>query len=204
MLNKAVDWKNIKDTPRIKLLKVQNQPVKFLTVDEVDRLIDAATIWLKPKLLVLRNTGMRQHELFNLRFKDIDFNNKTIVVTSNKTNNFRVIPMNQELYQTLLWLNDNYVDPKTLEILPRQDCQKEYIFCMPNGDKLASIKHSFYNACKKAGIKASPHMLRHSFASHRVMNGMDIVSIKELLGHSQISTTMIYSHLSPNYKANTV
>jgi len=152
---------HLKAAPKIKLLKVHNQPVKFLTVDEIDRLINTATIWLKPMLLVLRNTGIRQHELFNLRFKDIDFINKTMLVTSNKTNNFRVIPVNHELYQTLLWLNDNYVDPKTLDVLPRQDCQKQYVFCMPNGDKLASIKHSFYNACKKAGIKANPHLFRH-------------------------------------------
>jgi site-specific recombinase XerD len=108
------------------------------------------------------------------------------------------------LYQTMLWLRDNYPHPNTEKVIPREEYQKEYVFCNPDGSKLDSIKRSFYNVCRKTGIKTSPHVFRHSFASHLVMNGVDLVSVKELLGHSQISTTMIYSHLSPTYKHQTV
>jgi site-specific recombinase XerD len=91
-----------------------------------------------------------------------------------------------------------------IRVLPRADHQKHYVFCIPDGSRTSSITTSSRNACRKAGIKANLHMLRHSFASHLVMNGVDLVSVKELLGHTQISTTMIYSPLSPEYKANTV
>jgi site-specific recombinase XerD len=206
MLNKAVTWNYLKVTPfkGTKLLKPARTPVKFLTTEEIEKLIDTASIWAKLILILLRNTGVRTCELLNLRFSDIDFNNKTLLVRGSKTSNFRVIPMNQELYQVMLWLQDNYPHPNTEKVIPREENQREYIFCLPEGGKLESIKKSFNNACKKAGIKAHPHMLRHSFASHLVMNGVDLVSVKELLGHSQISTTMIYAHLSQSYKASTV
>jgi len=206
MLRKAVEWNYLRDNPfkGIKMLKVTKQPVRFLTQEEIDRLIECASLWLKPILIVLRNTGLRRHELLNLRWKDIDFDNKTILVTSRKTNSFRIIPMNQELYQTLLWLKDNYPLPYMDKTIPRQVNQMDYVFCHPNGNTLKEFKRSFYNACRKAGIKAYPHLFRHTFASHLVMNGVDLVSVKELLGHTNITTTMIYAHLSPSYKANTV
>ena len=206
MLNKAVTWNYLKNNTfkGTKLLKPARTPVEFLTVEEIEKLIDSASIWVKLVLIVFRNTGVRTCELLNLKFSDIDFNNKTLLVRGSKTGDFRVIPMNQELYQVMLWLQDNYPHPNTEKVLPREDYQREYIFCAPDGSKLESIKKGFYNTCKKAGIKAHPHMLRHSFASHLVMNGVDLVSVKELLGHSQISTTMIYAHLSQSYKASTV
>ncbi len=206
MLNKAVEWKYLKDTPykKIRMLKPANNPVKFLTTEEIDKLMECASIWLKPILIVLRNTGLRTHELLNLRFSDINWDKKTLLVRSEKTNNFRVIPMNEELYLVMQWLKDNYPHPNTDKVLPRGENQKEYIFCYPNGSKVEAFKKSFYSACMKARIKASPHTLRHSFASYLVMNGVDLVSVKELLGHTQISTTMMYAHLSPSYKANTV
>lgn len=206
MLRKAVEWKYLKENPfrGIKMLKPQQNPVSFLSIEEIDKLIESASIWLKPILLVMRNTGMRTHELLNLKFSDINFETKTLLVRSSKTNNFRIIGMNQELYQVLIWLQDNYPHPNTEKVLPREEHQREFVFCAPEGSKLKSIHHSFYNACKRAGIKAHPHMMRHSFASYLVMSGVDLPSVKELLGHAQISTTMIYAHLSSQHIAKAV
>jgi site-specific recombinase XerD len=206
ILRKGVEWNYLKDSPfrGIRMLKPANNPVKFLAVEEIDKLIEAASIWLKPILLVMRNTGMRTHELLNLKFSDINFETKSILVKSSKTNNFRIIGMNQELYQVLIWLRDNYPHPNTEKVLPREDYQRELVFCKADGSKVEAIKKSFYHACKRAGIKAHPHMMRHSFASYLVMNGVDLVSVKELLGHTQISTTMIYAHLSSHHIAKAV
>jgi len=204
MSNKAKEWAYQTSTPKIKLLKIPKEPPKFLSTEEIDRLVDKASTWLKPIIIVLRNTGLRRGELLNLKFSYIDFNQRVLLIRSSKTNSYRIIPMNKELYETLLWLRDYYPLPHMDKVIPRQDCQREYIFCMPDGRKLKSFRHSFNKACRKAGIKASPHTLRHSFASHLVMCGVDLVSVKELLGHTQVSTTMIYAHLSPSYKASTV
>ena len=203
-LNKAKEWHYLREAPVIKLLKIPKQPTKYLTQEEIDRLIQHATSWMKPIILVLRNTGMRSHELLNLRFRDIDYDKKTLLVRANKTNNFRVLPLNKELYETLIWLKSNYPLPYMDKVVARQPHQTEFVFCNEDGSKMDSIRKSFCRAAKRAKIHATPHMLRHSFASHLVMNGVDLVSVKELLGHTQISTTMIYAHLSPSYKANTV
>jgi site-specific recombinase XerD len=206
MLQKATEWNYLRANPfkGIKMLKPTLAPVRFLSIEEINKLIDSASIWLKPILIVLRNTGMRTHEMLNLRFADINFDRKTLIVRSSKTNNFRVIPMDQELYQVLLWLQDNYPHPNMEKVLPRVEHQKDYVFCMPDGNKIESIKTSFYKTCQKANVKASPHMLRHSFASYLVMEGVDLRSVQTLLGHTNIQTTMIYSHLLPQHMANAV
>lgn len=209
MLRKAVDWQYIKDSPYkgIRLLKKEINPVKFLSIEEMDKLYESASSWLKPILLVLRNTGVRLHELLNLRWKDLDFNRNCITVRSNKTNSYRVIPMNAELKDTLLYLKDWYINPRGITVSPRQDIQKLYLFCNPDGSKLKSIdpiRTPFKTMCRRTKIKASPHLYRHSFASHLVMAGESLASVKELLGHTQISTTMIYAHLSPQHIARAV
>jgi len=206
MMQKAVDWGYLSGNPfnGIKMLKIPKQPPKLLTQEEIDRLIDAADLWLKPMLIVLRNTGLRTHELLGLRWADVDFSRNLITVRNQKGNSYRAIPMTQELYQILLWLRSNYVNPKGVTVTPRQPNQMNYVFCNDVGNRLSGISYSFQKACRKAGIKASPHTLRHNFASYLVMQGVDLPSVKELLGHTQISTTMIYSHLSQQHKANAV
>lgn len=205
MLNKAVEWGYLKDNPYkgTKMLKLTKKPARYLTVEEMQRLLDNASPWLKPMLFVLRNTGIRVHELLNLKWHEVDFDRQCITARSDKTRNYRVIPITQELTQTLHWLRDNYIYQQA-KIIPRQESQLDYVFCDPDGTKLKRMQHGWYNCCKKAGITANLHMFRHSFASHLVMNGVDLPSVKELLGHTQISTTMICSHLSQQQKANAV
>lgn len=204
MLRKAKDWKYIDNIPHIKLLKVPKSPIKYLSVKEIDSIINHSSIWLKPIIIVLRNTGMRIGELLNLKLSNIDLSKGYITVISSKTNNYRLIPINNELGPLLHWLSNNYIAPNNMKIYDRMDIHSKYLFCHPDGSKIKSIKTSFNNACRRAGIKATVHMLRHSFASHLVMNGVDLVSVKELLGHTSINTTMIYSHLSDKHKVNTV
>jgi len=204
MLRKAIEWNYLSSKPKIQLLKQETKPPKFLTETEVRLLIESASPWLKPMLVVLINTGIRRHELFNIRFVDIDYSRRTLTVRSNKTYDFRLIPINNELYKTLHFLKDNYIHPNLNEVIKRTLDQKEYIFCNLDGTRLKSIRTSFIKASKKSGVEATPHTLRHTFASHLVMNRVDLVTVKELLGHSSISTTMIYSHLSEEHKARSL
>jgi len=117
MMKKALEWSFLHKVPTFKLLKIPKTPVNFLSVEEIDRLIDNASIWLKPILVVLRNTGMRIGELLNLRFEDIDLEKRIILVRSVKTNNYRVVPINAELSMTLEWLSRHYTNPKSLKCL---------------------------------------------------------------------------------------
>lgn len=204
MLNKARDWNYLNTLPIIKNLKVPNKPVRFLSQEDIKRLLDCSTPWLRPMIIVLRNTGVRVGELLRLRLNDIDMDNRLILVRSTKTNNYRMIPINSELEDILKWLSRYHVDPRNVKVSLREGRQANYLFCHSDGTRIKSIRHSFNNACARAGIKATVHILRHSFASHLVMNGVDLVSIKELLGHSNINTTMIYSHISNEHKVNTV
>jgi site-specific recombinase XerD len=204
MLRKAHEWKYVDIMPAINTLKVPNKPVRFLSQEDIKRLLDSSTPWLRPMIIVLRNTGIRVGELLRLRLNDIDMDNKLILVRSTKTNNYRMIPINSELENILKWLSLYHVEPRHFKVSLRKGKQFEYLFCHNDGSRVKCIRHSFNNACNRAGIKATIHILRHSFASHLVMNGVDLVSIKELLGHSSINTTMIYSHISNEHKINTV
>lgn len=204
MLGKAQEWGYLESVPRVSFLKLTKNPVKFLSVEEMDKLIEHSSVWLRPILIVLRNTGMRIGELLNLGVDDLELEKGYIIVRSSKTNNFRMVPVNAELREMLIWLLEYCIDLKSLKITQRLPQQNKYIFCHPDGSRVKSIKHSFNKACIKAGVKATIHTIRHTFASHLVMNKVDLVSIKELLGHSNISTTMIYSHVSSEHKAKGV
>jgi len=204
MLKKAQEWGYGNTVPIIKNLKVVKKPVKFLSEKEIQRLLDYSSPRLRPMIIVLRNTGMRIGELLHLRLHDIDLDNKSLLVRSTKTNNYRIIPINSELDDVFKWLYLHHVDPWTSKVSLRESKQLDYLFCHNDGSRVKSIRRGFNNTCKRAGIKATLHTLRHTFASHLVMNGVDLVSIKELLGHSSINTTMIYSHISSEHKINTV
>ncbi len=202
LFTKAVDWNYISTVPKIRLLKLQKQPPKLLTVEQIITLVENSSLWLKPILIVLRNTGLRTQELLNLRFEDIDFENKTLFIRSDKTSDYRFIPINSELFDQLTWAKVYYPLPYMNKVIKRKECQMNYVFCNLDGSKLKSISKSFRKLSKKSGIKATPHMFRHSFASHLLMKGVDILSVKELLGHKDITTTQVYLHVNDKHKVN--
>lgn len=204
MLRKAIEWRNLATLPKIKKLTAQEKPPRFLSRTELDLLINSASLWLKLILIVLRSAGLRSKQLRELKLDYADYDNDLLTVLNTKGNGFYTVSMNDELNAALLFLRDNYVSPHDV-ISPRQDHQRIYFFCNPDGKPITSFKTTFNKAVKRAGLKnVSPHTLRHTFASHLVMSGVDLPTIKELMGHKSIVTTMIYAHLSDEHKARAV
>ena len=137
-------------------------------------------------------TGVRRIELINLKESDINMDSSTIRITG-KRNKQRVIPMLPKLKKSIndyLNLKLNEFNNKTLD----------YLFVSKSGSQL-SEKYVYrtvneYFKLVSPKVKKAPHVLRHSFATHLINEGADINSVKELLGHSSLSATQVYSHTS--------
>jgi integrase len=94
---------------------------------------------------------------------------------------------------------------KTVFIETRKNPQGDYIFCKADGTPFGDIKTGFFTALKKSGIKDFHfHDLRHTAASHLVMSGVDLNTVREILGHKSLQMTLRYSHLSPSHKKQAV
>lgn len=202
MLKKALEWNLITHKPKTKLLKETKKQPKVLSIQEMDRLIESASPWLRPILIVLRNTGIRSCELTSLRWKDIDFENELITVRNTKGNQIHWVPMNQEVKPLLLWLKNHYVCPNG-KVEPRKPEQMEFVFCNPDGKPVKRFYRSLYRLGRKLGIRVSPHALRHSFATF-VAQTQPLHVAQELLGHRDISTTRIYAHVNLEMKRDAV
>lgn len=148
---------------------------------------------LTPLTLLALNTGCRRGELFALTWADVEGAVMTIHGTSTKSGQTRHIPMNREARDVLrAW---RPVDAKP----------SAYIF--PNGEKagLTTIKTAWASLLKRAGIESFRfHDLRHTFASNLVMAGVDLNTVRELLGHADLKMTLRYAHLAPEIKAAAV
>lgn len=197
MFTKAVQWDmveefTLKKVRQVKQLEERNRRLRYLLEDESKNLIDKCDQHLKPIVVMALNTGMRKSEILTLRWENIDLANKLILLADTKNNEPRQIPINMTL--------------KTqLDKLP-QRIDGGYVFYDPRSDKpYQDIKKSFAKALKNAGIKDFHfHDLRHTFASHLVMKGVDIMTVRELLGHKTLSMTLRYSHLAPSHKTRAV
>jgi len=177
--------KNITD---IKTPKIPKSLPSVLTKREVKKLIEHAGSD-KTRLIIelIYSAGLRVSEAVKLEINHIDFDENMISIKSGKGQKDRT---------TLL-------SPVTAKHLKKYiltlDKDEKYLFPSKN-ETLSSrnIQKIIQRAAKKAGItkKTTPHSLRHSFATHLLENGTDIRLIQELLGHSQLSTTQIYTHVS--------
>jgi integrase len=136
---------------------------------------------------------MRKNELLALEWEDVDFERRIIKIGpkdgwSPKGKRPREIPINDELIEVLLELG--------------RESKGSYVLEKNGSNRYdRTLWEDIKKLTKKLGIKnANIHTFRHTFASYMIMNGVDIVTVRELLGHSDITTTMRYAHLMPNHK----
>ena len=194
MFNKAKTWGRFSgDNPvkAVKFFKENNQRIRFLEKDEITRLLANCNKHLRPMVVISLNTGIRQGELLNLKWRDVDYKREIIYLHNTKNGETREIPVNEKV--------------KTALIRVRRNPTSEYIFCKENGEHFKYIRTSFFTALKKSGIKDFHwHDLRHTFASHLVMSGVDLNTVRELLGHKSLKMTLRYSHLSQSHKKRAV
>jgi integrase len=142
-------------------------------------------------------TGMRCKEQFTrIDWSCVDLARKDLRVPQSKNGLGRHIPLNAEARAAFQRLLERQIGDGPIPIAPAGP-----IFVGKGGERLQSPRHWFLRATRKAGITSLTwHDLRHSFASRLVMSGVDIVTIKELLGHKSLAMTVRYSHLAPEHK----
>ena len=132
---------------------------------------------------------MRKGELLSLQWPQVDFDLGIITLLDTKNNERRDIPMNETV-------------KKTLEKIERKG---NHVFCNGDGETFGDVRRSFETALRRSGISDFRfHDLRHCFASNLVMEGVDIMTVKELMGHKTLDMTLRYSHLAPNHKTKAV
>ncbi|MFW6311564.1 MAG: tyrosine-type recombinase/integrase [Nanoarchaeota archaeon] len=199
MFNIAVDNSWIDENPclarKVKPLREDNLKERFLNLDEEQRMLNACTgetEYIKSILICALNTGMRKSEILTLKWSSIDFKNRCITLLKTKNGKIRRIPINNKLYKEFQKLYQNK--------------SSAYVFTNPlTGSHYIDIKRAFESVCSRAEVeKLVFHDLRHTAATRLVAAGADLVVVKEILGHADISTTMRYSHPVPELKLKAV
>jgi integrase len=231
VLSKAVEWKVLERHPfsGLKPLKTDRTGrVRYLSAEEETRLREAllqreeslrrARIrfneWLtargrptlplrteeyadhlRPIVLVALNTGLRRSELFQLRWKDVDLNGRWLHVdgATAKNGQTRRIPLNTEALTILETWRSQASDAEP------------FVFPGAGGKRLKRIDRAWQRLCKRAALQGFRfHDLRHHFASRLVQSGVDLNTVRELLGHADITMVLRYAHLSPDRLATAV
>ncbi len=174
-----------KEFKDVKIPKKDKRLPSVLSKDEVRKLIDS-TDNVKSRLIIslLYSGGLRVSELVKLKVSDVDFNEKTGWVRSGKGSKDRLFGLSEALCKEL----QEYL----------QGRENQYMFSKEEPLTTRNIQKIIALTRKRAGIdkKVTPHTLRHSFATHLLEQGTDIRMIQVLLGHSSISTTQVYAHVS--------
>jgi len=203
MMSRAVQWGLINQNPAasVKLLKITDAPrPRFLSENECQTLLSSARGEYRDAFFILLHTGMRIGELINLEWSDVDFKRRKIAVRR-KTNwipkgTERDIPIADGLYAILLQRFKQLTDSGSTYVFPSGD----------HADMRRRIKRALVSTAKRSGFPdvTKIHTLRHTFASHLVMKGVDLPTVQKLMGHADIKTTMVYSHLSPDHLVEAV
>jgi integrase len=185
MFNLAITWDlylGLNPVRKVKFFREITNRLRVLSPEEEKKLLQNAIPYLQDLIRFALNTGLRTGEIFSLCWSHIDLQRGILAVFASKTQTIREIPINSETRKVLeAW---------------KLNKKNENVFYNPQtGRPFVDLKTGFALACEKAGISdVTWHTLRHTFASRLVNSGVDIVTVKELLGHSSISATMRYAH----------
>lgn len=223
MFTKAVDWNMVNDTTskqvhRVKMFKENNRREYFLSAEEIAALLDACSsnvvtitgkkieqkqAHLKPIIIFALNTGCRKEEILSLKWEQVDLKHGFINLTRTKNGEGRQIPINDTLHETLKGLTRRLDCPYVFyEVVTTKNEAGKIV---ETAKRFQDVKRSFQTACKKAGIYDFVfHSLRHTFASHLVMAGIDLTTVSRLMGHKSLTMTLRYSHLAPNHLTSAV
>ena len=181
------------DTP-----KLRKSLPHVLSVSDVDKLLDITlndkySYRNKAMLELMYSSGLRISELVNLKMQDIDLM-ENIIRVYGKGSKERIVPIGDYASKYL----DIYIKEYRPKFIKKH--LNDYLFLNSRGENIS--RQALFKIIKQLlreknlNVAFSPHTLRHSFASHMLENGADLRSIQELLGHSDISTTQIYTHIS--------
>jgi integrase/recombinase XerD len=186
-------------TAQISMPKIGRPLPRSLTEEEVEALLDAPETSEalghrdRTMLEVLYATGLRVSELVSLRLGQVNLNQGVVRVTG-KGGRERLIPLGEE---SLEWLQQFIAGPREEILLEKQT---DYVFPTRRGDRMTrqAFWHIIKRYTERAGIghTLSPHTLRHAFATHLLNHGADLRVVQMLLGHSDLSTTQIYTHVA--------
>ncbi|MDA0707294.1 MAG: site-specific tyrosine recombinase XerD [Proteobacteria bacterium] len=191
--------RNSDPTADIEMPRIGRSLPKSLSEDEVESLLHAPNTDEplghrdRTMLELLYATGLRVSELINLKQSQVNFNQGVIRIVG-KGDRERLIPLGEEAQR---WMRD-FIDGPRMEILLER--QTDYLFPTRRGDRMTrqAFWHIIKRYAQKAGVrkKMSPHSLRHAFATHLLNRGADLRVVQLLLGHSDLSTTQIYTHVA--------
>lgn len=188
----------------VKTPKKEKKLPKYLGVEELEIIFKTPDITIplgqRDKLIleILYATGIRVSELVNIKIGDIDFNKKEIKING-KGNKERIAEFGDYCLDAI----DLFIENGRNILLSKHNKVCEYLIINEKGNKITTrgVEKIIDNIIKKAALKkkVTPHMLRHTFATHLLNEGCDILTVKELLGHESLESTQVYTHVSNEY-----
>ncbi len=197
MFTKAVEWDMVEEDTlkrirKVKFLEENNKRLRYLSKEECQELIKSCEPHLKPIIITALNTGCRKGEILSLKWDNIDLKHGFIRLEHTKNGDKRNIPISDDLKALLQGIT------RRIDIL--------YVFFdSVTGNPYQDVKRSFNTALRRAKIYDFKfHDLRHTFASHLVMAGVDITTVSRLLGHKSLTMTLRYAHLAPDHLSKAV
>jgi integrase len=184
------DWEWVRENPvkKVSREKVNNQIERWLTLEEQKNLLDKSSKWLQEIILFAVNTGLRQSEILDLEWAQVDLDRKTITILEQKNQGRDTLPVNES----------------GLKVLKERSITRQsgidHVFFNGNEKRIddGDLRRGFYLAVKKAGLKHLRfHDLRHTFATRLIQAGVDLYTVQKLGRWKNISMVMRYAHHYP-------